>query len=79
MTTNSSSAFQFDYGKMLSVVKAAHHESDNGDLFPSGLKVGYLILDSEVHVHGDTSTESLMRTLVKEKLEDITSRFECGI
>ena len=72
--TRSSSAFQLDDGKMLSVIEASHHETNNVDIFSSGFKAGRFILDPEVHVHGDTSAEGLMRTMLVVPV-DVESNF----
>jgi hypothetical protein len=64
MTTNSSRASKLDYGKMPSVIGAAHYKTNNSYTFTSGLKAECFVLDPKVHVHGDTSTETLMRTML---------------
>ncbi len=49
---------------MPSVIEACDHETDRICIFPSGLKAGNVVLDSVIHVHGDTSTESLMWSML---------------
>ena len=49
---------------MPSVIGAAHYKTNNSYTFPSGLKAECFVLDPKVHVHGDTSTETLMRTML---------------
>ncbi len=49
---------------MPSVIEACDHETDRICIFPSGLKAGNVVLDSVIHAHGDTSTESLMWSML---------------
>jgi hypothetical protein len=62
--TRSSSAFQLDHGKMLSVIEPAHHESDRNCILASCLKTDDFFLDSDIHIHGDSSTARLMWTML---------------
>ena len=62
--TCSSSVFNLDNGQMLSVIEPAHHETDSNCVFSTCLEAKNLIVDSEVHVHGDTSVECLIWSML---------------
>jgi len=64
MAGNSSSAFQLNDGKMLSIVEVLHNETDRDPILSSGLKAGPFLLDIEVHAHGSLSFERLVRAVL---------------
>ena len=57
---NSSCTFQFDDGKMTSVLDARDFESDRYGVFSARFKMNDFVRDAEIDVHGDSATEGLM-------------------
>ncbi len=67
-TTNtvadSSSTFQFYNGKMPTAFEARDYELDRNCVLAPRFKTGDFIIDSEISVHWDSSTEGLMWTIL---------------
>ena len=61
---NSRSTLQFYDGKMPSAFDARNFESDRNGVLSARFKTDYFVLDSEIHIHGDSSTEGLMWTIL---------------
>ncbi len=61
---NSRSTLQFYDGKMPSAFDARNFESDRNGGLSARFKADYFVLDSEIHIHGDSSTEGLMWTML---------------
>jgi hypothetical protein len=61
---NSCSTFQFYDGKMPSAFEARDCELDRNCVFASRFKTGDFVIDSEINVYWDSSTESLMWSML---------------
>lgn len=64
MAGNSGSAFQLSDGKMLSVIKLLHYETDSDAIYSSGFKARSFLLDPVIHAHGSPSLERLVWTVL---------------
>ena len=58
--SNSSHTFQLYDGKMPSVLDVRDNESNRYCVFAARLKTDDFFLDSEIHLHGNSSTKGVM-------------------
>ncbi len=62
--SSSSRTFQFYDGRMPSLLDARDYELDGNRVFASRFKTGDFVIDSEIDIHGDSSAEGLMWTIL---------------